>query len=491
MRWPGPQCCRYARYGAAFGLVFPVIATLVTGWTHHTGFTPAAILAMHLGDPLLLIIDSAPFWLGLFACFAGARTDVLDETLARLAETNEHLEALNAEILVQLKEQNERLEAQNEDLVRLGEVKDLFLANMSHEIRTPLTSLLGFAEMLLESGLSAERREGYVGTILRNGEHLLAVLDDILDISKIEAGMLAVERIPSSPIELLQDVDALLGPRARDKGLAFVTKLETPVPREIQTDPVRLRQILLNLASNAVKFTHQGRVRLTVSADDDLVFAFTDTGIGIPSDRMAGLFEKFVQADSSTTRRFGGTGLGLAISRELVERMGGTLRMDSIEGEGSTFVVRLPFPRVSGPVTLAAKPGSARDDVSTLRILAAEDNLTNQFILRALLEPAGVSLRTVANGAEAVDAFGRDDFDLILMDVQMPVMNGVEATRAIREHEAAGRRAPTPILALSANVMSHQVREYAEAGMDGVVAKPVDAGKLIAAIAQAMERGAA
>jgi CheY-like chemotaxis protein len=275
---------------------------------------------------------------------------------------------------------------------------------------------------------------------------------------------------------------------AGQKDVAFVTEIAVEAQGAWCGDSVRLRQVLSNLASNAVKFTPEGRIRLSVEATaEGLTFTLTDTGIGIAPEHIASLFEKFVQADSSTTRRFGGTGLGLAISRELVERMGGTLRMDSAPGKGSTFVFRLPFARAEA--TDSAPPPVADDDIRALRILAAEDNATNALILRALLEPAGVDLRTVANGREAVDAFHADDFDLILMDVQMPVMNGIEATRAIRERESEHRLSPTPILALSANVMSHQILEYELAGMDGVVAKPVDAGKLIEAIAAAMERG--
>jgi signal transduction histidine kinase/sensor domain CHASE-containing protein/ActR/RegA family two-component response regulator len=365
--------------------------------------------------------------------------------------------------------------------------KSQFLANMSHEIRTPLNGVLGMAQVMELSDLGSPHRE-HLKIIRDSGETLLSILNDVLDLSKIEAGRFELD---DHIFDLTQAVDAACRPfaqLARQKDVAFVTDI-APIARGAWCgDSVRLRQVLSNLASNAVKFTHEGQIRLGVSATDDgLSFTLSDTGIGIAPERIAGLFEKFVQADSSTTREFGGTGLGLAISRELVERMGGALRMDSAPGKGSTFVFRLPFVRAEASDCVT--PQAADDDIRALRILAAEDNATNAFILRALLEPAGVDLRTVANGREAVDAFHADDFDLILMDVQMPVMNGIEATRAIRERESEHRLAPTPILALSANVMSHQVAEYALAGMDGVVAKPLDAGKLIEAIASVMERG--
>jgi signal transduction histidine kinase/ActR/RegA family two-component response regulator len=367
--------------------------------------------------------------------------------------------------------------------------KSQFLANMSHEIRTPLNGVLGMAQVMERSGLGSPHRE-HLKIIRDSGETLLAILNDVLDLSKIEAGHLELD---DHVFDLARTVAVACRPfalLADQKDVTFATDIAPDALGYWRGDSVRLRQVLSNLASNAVKFTHEGRIRLSVGTNAaDLVFTLSDTGIGIAPDRIGDLFEKFVQADSSTTRRFGGTGLGLAICRELIERMGGTLRMDSVPGEGSIFVFRLPFARAEADDVIRAAKAPGEDDIRRLRVLAAEDNTTNQVILRALLEPIGVELRTVANGREAVEAFQSADYDLILMDVQMPVMNGVEATRAIRAREAERGLAPIPILALSANVMSHQVRDYAEAGMDGVVAKPVDAGALITAIAAAMERG--
>lgn len=364
--------------------------------------------------------------------------------------------------------------------------KSQFLANMSHEIRTPLNGVLGMAQVMEQSGLGSPHRE-HLKIIRNSGETLLAILNDVLDLSKIEAGRFELDEHVFDLADTVATACRPFALLAQQKDVTFTKDIADDARGAWRGDSVRLRQVLSNLASNAVKFTHEGDIRLTITASDrGLTFSMSDTGIGIAPDSVASLFEKFVQADSSTTRQFGGTGLGLAISRELVERMGGALRMDSALGRGSTFAFTLPFARAEA----VERPEAAavEDDIRALRILAAEDNATNQLILRALLEPAGVDLHTVANGREAVDAFHADAFDLILMDVQMPVMNGVEATRAIRERESAHRLTPIPILALSANVMSHQVAEYALAGMDGVVAKPVDAGKLIEAIAAAMER---
>jgi signal transduction histidine kinase/ActR/RegA family two-component response regulator len=366
--------------------------------------------------------------------------------------------------------------------------KSQFLANMSHEIRTPLNGVLGMAQVMEQSGLGEPHRE-HLKIIRNSGETLLAILNDVLDLSKIEAGRFELDDHVFDLGDIVTTACRPFSLLARQKDVTFTKIIADDAQGAWRGDSVRLRQVLSNLASNAVKFTHEGDIRLTITADGDgLSFSISDTGIGIAPENIPGLFEKFVQADSSTTRRFGGTGLGLAISRELVERMGGTLRMDSVPGQGSTFTFHLPFPRAEAVKPVEVQAGE--DDIRALRILAAEDNATNQLILRALLEPTGVDLHTVANGREAVDAFHAARFDLILMDVQMPVMNGVEAARAIRERESEHRLTPTPILALSANVMSHQVEEYALAGMDGVVAKPVDVGKLIEAITAAMDRAA-
>jgi len=424
--------------------------------------------------------QALPLLLPGFALLAFAAL-ALSLRIRRVLRDLDAYEAGHTAALAQCLEARDRAEAANL-------AKSQFLANMSHEIRTPLNGVLGMAQVMERSDLGAPHRE-HLKIIRHSGETLLAILNDVLDLSKIEAGHLELD---DHVFDLARTVAAACKPfvlLADQKDVAFAIDITPDALGGWRGDSVRLRQILSNLASNAVKFTHEGAISLRVATSDGaLTFVLTDTGIGIARDRIADLFEKFVQADSSTTRRFGGTGLGLAISRELVERMGGTLRMDSAPGKGSTFVFRLPLVRAELAEGAAAAAGE--DDIRRLRILAAEDNPTNQVILRALLEPLEVELRTVADGQQALEAWRDETFDLILMDVQMPVMNGVEATRAIRARERAERLPPTPILALSANVMSHQVREYELAGMDGVVAKPVDAGQLIAAIAAAVDRGA-
>jgi CheY-like chemotaxis protein len=342
------------------------------------------------------------------------------------------------------------------------------------------------AQVMSREDLSEAQRER-LDVITGSGHTLLAVLNDVLDISKIEAGRLDIDNHEFDLAEALRFACAPFTSLAAQKDVQLNLDIDPQAFGVWWGDGTRLRQILTNLISNAVKFTAEGHV--TVSAEPfpgGVRFSVRDSGIGIPADRLGDLFQKFSQVDASTTRRFGGTGLGLAICKELTELMGGRMWADSTAGQGSNFTFQLPLEKRAdhatdeGPVQAAP----ARD--GAIRILAAEDNPTNQLILKSLLEPFGVDLTMVANGREAVDAFGVGQFDLILMDVQMPEMNGVEATAAIRALEAAARRAPTPILALSANVMSHQVREYLNAGMTGFVPKPIEAPKLLTAIDAAL-----
>jgi signal transduction histidine kinase/ActR/RegA family two-component response regulator len=362
------------------------------------------------------------------------------------------------------------------------EAKSAFLANMSHEIRTPLNGVLGMTQVMEADELSPAQRER-VGVIRESGRALLAILNDVLDLSKVEAGKLELEPAEFYMGELANAVCSTFEGSAAARDLSLLCEVGAEARGVWVGDALRLRQILSNLVSNAIKFTHQGSVALRVGHDGKaLTFAVQDTGIGIDADKIPQLFQKFSQADASTTRRYGGTGLGLAISRELVELMGGHMEVTSEPGQGSCFAFRLVLPRGrSAPLEAAAiEPVEAPDQA--LRILAAEDNPTNQLVLRALLQPFGAEVVIVDDGAAAVRAFEAQRFDLVLMDVQMPVMNGVEATEAIRQFETRAHRPRTPILALSANVMTHQIAEYRAAGMDDYVAKPIELDKLIAAM---------
>lgn len=368
--------------------------------------------------------------------------------------------------------------------------KSQFLANMSHEIRTPLNGILGMAQIMGRDDLSARQRER-LEVVRESGGALLTVLNDILDISKIEAGKLEIDNHEFDMAAAVQAACAPFAGMAGQKDVAFRVDIEPEAEGLWFGDGMRLRQILANLASNAVKFTSEGEVAVLVGRVGSAVrIVVRDTGIGIPQERLGDLFDKFLQVDASASRRFGGTGLGLAISRELAVLMGGAMTVDSREGEGSTFAVLLPLERrgaaPASTVPIAADRKQSPQAEAPLRVLAAEDNPTNQLVLAAMLEPLGLDLTLADDGAQALAAFASGGFDLILMDVQMPVMNGVEATAAIRGLEAERGLPPTPILALSANVMSHQVAEYLAAGMDGFVPKPIEAARLIAAIDAAL-----
>jgi len=368
--------------------------------------------------------------------------------------------------------------------------KSEFLARMSHEIRTPLNGVLGMAQALsAEPDLKPAHRQS-LAVIRQSGESLLTILNDVLDLSKVEAGRLELEEIAFDLEATVRGAQETFAPQAAAKGLTFQLRFEASAAGGYLGDPTRVRQILYNLLSNAVKFTEAGEVSLTVAAPNDvLTLVVADSGIGIAPQDMDRLFHRFQQVDSSTTRRYGGSGLGLSICRELAELMGGSVTVESRAGAGSRFVVTLPLPRVAlapSPPADTLDAGLADSEVS-LRVLAAEDNPVNQLVLTTLLAQVGVAPDVVANGEAAVAAWRTGSWDLILMDVQMPVMDGVEAVRIIRAAEAAEGRAHTPILALTANAMAHQVADYLAAGFDGHVAKPIDAGRLYQAMADAVQ----
>ncbi|WP_340647113.1 ATP-binding protein [Phenylobacterium sp.] len=367
-----------------------------------------------------------------------------------------------------------------------SQAKSDFLANMSHEIRTPLNGVLGMAQVMDRGPLEPEQRKR-LEVIGEAGQALLVLLNNILDLSKIEAGKLELESYPFDLNDIVTQSAAAHAPLAAQKDLAFRIEIAPGAQGVWNGDGGKLRQVLANLVSNALKFTSQGAIEVLVTpAPEGLTFEVRDTGIGIPADKLKVIFEQFAQADTSTTRRYGGTGLGLTICRELTELMGGELAVESTPGEGSAFRFTLPLaPAATSPATNAA-PIPVEAPSQTLRILAAEDNPTNQLILRALLEPLDIELEIVGDGREAVEASAAQAFDLILMDIQMPELNGLEATAEIRQRELARSAPPVPIIALTANVMRHQIDEYLAAGMVGFVAKPINARVLMEAIEAAL-----
>lgn len=366
-----------------------------------------------------------------------------------------------------------------------SEAKSAFLATMSHEIRTPLNGVLGMTQAMSMDDLTGPQRER-LEVVRESAVALLALLNDVLDLSKIEAGKLDLETIEFDLGEVMRGAHQAFTALANKKGLSFA--LDSAGAEGVYLgDPTRVRQILYNLLSNAVKFTEQGEIRVQADLDGGgLRLTVTDTGPGIPADKLDLLFAKFTQVDASTTRRYGGTGLGLSICRQLAELMGGGITVQSTVGKGTAFTVVLPLPRVDearGPAVLVAPSPTAVD--RPLKVLAAEDNTVNQLVLKTLLHHIGVAPVVVGDGAAALEAWEAEAWDLILMDVQMPMLDGVGATRAIRDLERQSGRPHTMIIALSANAMSHQVAGYLDAGMDGHLAKPIEVAKLFEVVQSA------
>ncbi len=373
------------------------------------------------------------------------------------------------------------LRQMNQKLVQASAAKSAFLANISHEIRTPLNGILGLAQAISADQLAPEQAER-MEVLKRSGMGLLAILNDLLDLAKIEAGRMTIEAAPFSPEEVLTASRNAIWATAEAKGLTVETVIDPSARGIYQGDGTRLRQIVDNLVSNAVKFTQNGSVRVSLSRSvNQLVLTVKDTGIGMTPEAASRIFSRFEQADSSTTRRFGGTGLGLSICAELVKAMKGEITVSSAVGKGSTFVVTLPLERLSdGHIEPLPKPeGQLLFSGPPLRVLAAEDHPVNQLVLKTLLAQLGINITLVGDGAQVLERFKDGDWDIVLMDVQMPVMDGVAATQAIRAFERDQNRKPTPVLALTANNMAHQIEEYLKAGFSGHVPKPIDAMELI------------
>lgn len=495
---------RRALKGAgASGLIWMLGALLLTRADDPTlqFFCAFVMSALVAGAVPVLAADRLAFrlfaWPIVMAVIVGvAGTDPLQATFAVLALLFLFIVTRSADFFNETLHETIRLERETALLAEKLEIarqqaeqsnlaKSQFLANMSHEIRTPMNAVIGMTELALDTDETAERTE-YLNIVKSSAHSLLGILNDILDFSKIEAGKLTVETIPFVPADVLRESAAMLALRAREKGLMIDCQISADCPPVALSDPLRVRQVLLNLLGNAVKFTEQGMISLHLDVvahrPEGLILRFTvsDTGIGISPDKLNVVFEAFSQADASTTRKYGGTGLGLSITDRLVRLLGGHLEVESVLGSGSTFRFTLPVGLPQHEIKASMAPPSAGVAAEAmahgpLSILLVEDNLVNQTLAQRLLEKRGYRVTVANNGQEAIHRIvAGEHFDLILMDMQMPVLGGIEATRAIRLREQEQGADRLPIIAMTANTMEGDRAACLAAGMDDYLAKPIN-----------------
>jgi len=441
----------------------------------------------------------------LASIFIRHDVDKRREAERALHKSYEELETRVEERTAELARANEQLRVAKEVAEAASRTKSEFLANMSHEIRTPMNAIIGMADLLWETPLANDQRE-YVRVFRGAGETLLNLINDILDLSKVEAGQLTLERIAFDLDELVENTCEFLAPRAQAKGLKLTRRIQPDVPTRLIGDPTRLRQVLVNLIGNAIKFTERGEVALSVELDRDhrsttgtildpqssiLEFVVSDTGIGISADKLDSVFETFTQADSSITRKFGGSGLGLAIAKRLVGMMKGSLRVESELARGSTFIFTAGFgvqpaetARTDAPPARPAPSIADNGDTRALRILLVEDSADNRLLIQAFLKGTPHVIDCAENGEIAVTKFKAAPHDLVLMDMQMPMMDGYTATRLIRQWEREQRTRPTPIIALTAYALKDDEGKSLDAGCTAHLTKPIKKTALLEALTQ-------
>lgn len=434
-------------------------------------------LMSHWHSPFNRLVGIASLWGGslLVSKFKAIQTTLQRQNQA-LQESEQRFQRTQSELL------KAKLEAD-----AANRAKTNFLANMSHEIRTPLGAILGFSELLLAEDLTPSESLNYLTTIRRNGKLLSQIIDDILDLSKVEAGYLEIEKLEIHLPDLLEDINATLGLRASEKGIRFSISNRGAIPQKIASDPTRLKQILFNIIGNAIKFTERGAIDVTIGLchEDLLEFLVRDTGLGMDPGQAERIFEPFIQSDSSTTRKYGGTGLGLALSRRLAKSLGGNVTLlESVPGRGSTFRITInpgamEATHLIDRLEIKKKTIEETSRISGirldgLRILVVEDAYDNQILVGQILRSAGATVSSANNGREGLERALKNQYDLILMDIQMPEMDGLEATRKLREQGVK-----IPILALTAHALSEEKERCRLAGCDDHIAKPIDRSILL------------
>jgi signal transduction histidine kinase/BarA-like signal transduction histidine kinase len=482
--------------GMAFSVTWSITACLL--WIHGSaGLKFAALMVMFgllieglkyavVSRALLLALAPPPFAALIFAAVTSQHWQGWEYVV--LAVVMVGVLSFSMDAVRLLRANAQALEEAQAEAQEASRSKSAFVAMMSHELRTPMNGVLGLAHALSKTRLD-DRQAEYVDMIIQSGDGLMTILNDILDLSKIEAGKLELEIAPFDIRALAGQIRLLWSETARGKGVELALEVDPATPTWLLGDAARVRQILMNLVSNALKFTLAGRVVIGVApAEGEIVLSVTDTGVGLTAEQRARLFAPFAQGDRSTARRFGGTGLGLAICRHLAELMGGAIGVESEPGVGSTFTVRLALPTAAAPLAEEDAPTTALG-LAGLRVLVVDDNTVNQVVARAVLEAVGIEVAAVGDGRAALARLGAEPFDMVLMDVHMPVMDGVEAVRRIRAGE--GGRIDMPVIALTADAMVGDAERLMAQGFDDAHPKPIAPAGLLATVARLSSAGAA
>lgn len=476
--------------GGAVGVVSPLRRTALI-YISLLLLPTTAQIALSGDYPLIVAILGVGFWVAMVSAVAtnsGMYAEIIisrqrvEGLLEELKANNEAITALNKDLERRVEERTEDLREKAEQAAAADRAKSVFLASISHELRTPLNGVVGMAQVMAAGDLSGEQRRN-LAVITSSAESLTRIINDVLDISRAEAGHLVIEAVDFDADALLASLHATYAMLGKDRGIVCDLVVDEPVGWRIG-DPTRLKQILGNLLANALKFTDEGRVTLRAAATDTtLTLTVADTGRGIDPADLGRIFERFQQVEAADSRLSHGAGLGLAICRDLSARMGGEISVQSAPGAGAAFTVTLPLARTTPPESQRPAPAPAEGGLAGgergQRALVVDDNPANRQVMTAILGSLGFEVATAEDGACAVEAVACADHDMVFMDVNMPRMDGLEATRVIRDAEAASGRGRTPIIALTASVMAHETDRYFEAGMDAVLAKPINMAELV------------